>query len=176
MKNKTKLSLCFSDGFHVTNSALHSLLSLPNLEKLDLMLSSFEFSFLKPLPEMKKLTELHLSFIWCSYTTNMKDLCNTLKKMPNLLKLRAFGLTLTQAMMLAREAIIAARSQKKSVIVEIGCYRPKMKIESKNYIEQTIVQTLQLDISGYSEKMNHEIMEFVQNNLEGYHAVLLGGK
>lgn len=126
---------------------------------------------------MENLTELKI-FFHDSTTVNMADLCNAVKKMPKLLKLRVAILTLEQLLMLAHEAIMAATSQRKSVVVEIGrlCNPPLVKIESKNVTEQNIVQTLRMEMKDYCEKSYLEILEFVQNNLIGYRAVLLEDK
>lgn len=126
---------------------------------------------------MENLTELKI-FFHDSTTVNMADLCNAVKKMPKLLKLRVAILTLEQLLMLAHEAIMAATSQEKSVVVEIGrlCNPPLVKIESKNVTEQNIVQTLRMEMKDYCEKSYLEILEFVQNNLIGYRAVLLEDK
>lgn len=167
----------FSDAFDVTNFGVKSLLSLPNLEKLDLSNSFSKFTFHGQLPEMKKMTKFSISFAESS-NLNILSLNGAVTKMPALQNLRVKGLSKEQILVLIYDASIYSISLGKEVVIiekrldEKNCW--KLRIESEKNVNQVNVPTLILEFYGScNETYFNDVSEFVYKRLKGFRAVKL---
>lgn len=103
--------------FNVGDKAMLSILSLPNLEKLNVTHLDQGLLFLEYLPEMNKLTECTLEF-GHFMIANVKLLSEAVKRMPNLRKLCVRRINEEQTLELTSAAIMAATRQGNDVIIE----------------------------------------------------------
>lgn len=166
----------FLDKFAMTDNAMHSLLSLSNLEKLKLDGSMVHFCIEKPLPGVINLSECYLYFENHLHV-NMTDLCDAVKKMPKLERLKVEGLHDEKALRLTYEAIMTATSQGKVVVVERDdndyCYcTVTIEIQPENNVqyvsEMKKHEILTLNLTQYSKRYFDYIKVFVQRNLPSH--------
>lgn len=141
---------------------------LPKLETLELK-SVTGFGSME-LPEMTNLTKYKIEFSRLS-TVEITHLCSVVTKMPKLASLEISGLNRNQTLKLACEAIIAAASQKKDVVVsKHDRDYSKLKIEGQNDEQYGI---LNLMISENNEKTYFEsLKEFVQKKVQSHRAFI----
>lgn len=124
---------------------------------------------------MKQLSECILNFE--GTTVNMTNLCDAVKKMPNLQFLRVLGLNEKESLMLTCETAVAATSQGKDVFIEgvflgIDCKR-NLRIENKKK-DQIDVQMVKLRVEDYSKTTYvDDVITFVQKKLKGHHVLIL---
>lgn len=112
----------FPDNCDITDAALHSLLSLPNLEKLDLMHSETKFCSIKGLPKMQQLSECFISFKNHS-EINTSDLCDAVLKMPQLKHLSVGGTySQKESLLFTCVLIVVAKSQGKEIDIQLRYY------------------------------------------------------
>lgn len=172
--------MSFLDGFTITSKALHSLLSLPNLKKLETDQSSVKnFRIEKPLPEVVNLSEFSIYFDSLYVAVDITDLCDALKKMPKSERLSVEGLWVAQSFRLACEAIMAATSHGKVVVVERYdedcCCTRELEVQSKSDTQPVYTlkkhQILTLRFEEISETYFDDIKTFVRRNLPSHNAV-----
>lgn len=162
----------------VMDDLLHELLSLPNLEELEVLDSAEQFRHMKELPEMVKLSKFVLKSENASLL-NMTNFFDAMKKMPNLKTLHVSSLRSEERMLtFTYEVIFLAVSQNKDVVVEkivygAGCRR--LKIESKNSDGEKF-QILNLRVECSYQYYFYDVTAFVQNNLKSHRAFKLDYK
>lgn len=188
-----------SDGFKIENDALHSILSLPNLEKLNIESSEVDFLLTKALPEMNTLSTL---IIDCSdsssfhsscrsesgndfsdSTVSMTGLCFAISKMLNLKHLEVKSLSTEQSLMVTCEAITAAVRQGKDVNVggDSSCLN-ELKIVPENSssdiasFDEKSEKLCHIVVSQQSKDYFENVIAFVQRNLKGLKAIRIEGK
>lgn len=163
---------------NITRSALYSLLSFQNLEKL--IVGHVEGFDSISLPEMKKLTDFCIEFKKQS-TINIESLCHAVKKMPMLHNLMIAGLmSKEQTLQLVFKMAVFAASQGKNIVVfpypagyknRVRMY-DRLKIARKNDIEVEDLsneqdQTLNMLVANQEhETYVDDIKAFVERNMK----------
>lgn len=164
-----------SEKIEVKNGGLHSLLSLPNLEKLHIKNHVSGFRIREHLPAMKTLLEFVVEFQHLS-TVEMTNLCNAIKMMPKLQRLEVEGISKEQNLMLAYEAIIVATLQEKDVIitaVDDDMVFRKFKIIESLKDEEKLGPILSIDVTEVSTTFYKDIVVFVQERLKGHRVFMI---
>lgn len=165
----------FADGVEVGDKYLNSMMSLQNLEKLDVEYLTDGFGLIDKVPDMKKLCKFHISFY--SPLVNMGNLYNAVEKMPNLEWLQVIGLSEEQTLEFTCKAINMAISQKKDVVIQkfhivfpIGIRKERLKIESQNskQSESDDKKYLFLHIKVDSETYFDDVTAFVRRTLKDH--------
>lgn len=164
----------------IHGNSLHSLMSLPNLQDLDVdSVSGFSSSVL---PEMKNLTNCRIYF--CGSLFKTSSICNAVKKMPKLLNLIIDNGAGDQTFRITCAAIVAAVAQKKDVIItkqylDMEVYKgQRLKITRKNYqkasdLDDEQRQALTMMISSQYETYFDDVSEFVNKNVEHHQAFII---
>lgn len=151
------------------------MLSLPNLESLDLSKSTVtEFRPKENLPELKNLSTIDIVF-YDESTVDARIWCNAVKNMVKLQKMRVIGIPPEHSVMLTCEAISSAVKLGKDVVVETDYYyeareNTRLKIESTNREESN--ETLSLNIRYCMETYLDDIQTFVINNVNSHRAFI----
>lgn len=159
----------------INKTKLHSLLSISNLEKLDVR-SAAGFGT-KALPELSNLTDCSVYFS-SSTAVTMTGLCSAIKKMPKLLKLKVDGLSEKQTLKLVCEAAVVAASQDKEVIINKLTHETsyeKLKIARKEASQgaasSSQIQTLNLLITDYNKlTFFKDVKAFVEKKMKQHNA------
>lgn len=173
-----------SENLPIKDDNLHSLLLLPNLEKLNVGRSTEAFQFMEPLPEVEKLTDFVITFDLSNYAVTER-FCNAVKMMPKLQSLEVRNGRDEEKLKIAFEVIIMAASQGKDVILQ-ECLRydednfnyvykiDHLKIKSRRK-ETDVDQILNLGFDNVAsgETFFDDVMTFVKNKVKSHRAYML---